>query len=66
MTFERNKQRAISDLVATVLIIAVVMIASVAVGGFVFGIFGQSQSSAQVAVTPKDACNLERRKYFPL
>jgi hypothetical protein len=34
-----------------VLVIAVTMIASVAVGGFVFGIFAQGQNSAQIAVT---------------
>jgi hypothetical protein len=51
MTFKCNKRRAISDVVATVLIIAVVLIASLAVGGFVFGIFGQAQNTATVAVT---------------
>src|SRR5438445_2479836 len=40
-----------SDIIATVLIIAVTLIASVAIGGFVFGIFAQGQNSAQVAVT---------------
>jgi hypothetical protein len=34
-----------------VLIIAVTLIASVAIGGFVFGIFAQGQNSAQIAVT---------------
>src|SRR5712692_9227115 len=45
------KSRAISPIIATVLIIAVTLIASVAIGGFVFGIFAQGQNSAQVAVT---------------
>src|SRR5438445_12327292 len=40
-----------SDIIATVLIIAVTLIASVAIGGFVFGIFAQGQNSAQIAVT---------------
>jgi flagellin-like protein len=44
-------KRAISPIIATVLIIAVTLIASVAIGGFVFGIFAQGQNSAQVAVT---------------
>jgi flagellin-like protein len=47
----QGKRRAISPIIATVLVIAVTMIASVAVGGFVFGIFAQGQNSAQVAVT---------------
>src|SRR6267142_4535527 len=47
----RRERRAISPIIATVLIIAVTLIASVAVSGFVFGIFGQGQNSAQVAVT---------------
>src|SRR6266576_603845 len=45
------KRRAISPIIATVLIIAVTLIASVAIGGFVFGIFSQGQNSAQIAVT---------------
>ena len=44
-------RKAISPIIATVLIIAVTLIASVAIGGFVFGIFGQAQNSAQIAVT---------------
>ena len=46
-----RRRRAISPIIATVLIIAVTLIASVAVGGFVFGIFAQGQNSAQIAVT---------------
>ena len=42
---------AISPIIATVLVIAVTLIASVAVGGFVYGIFGEGENSAQVAVT---------------
>ena len=44
-------RRAISPVIATVMIIAVTLIASVAIGGFVFGIFTQGQNSAQIAVT---------------
>ncbi len=46
-----GQRRAISPIIATVLIIAVTLIASVAIGGFVFGIFAQGQNSARVAVT---------------
>jgi flagellin-like protein len=46
-----GKRKAISPIIATVLIIAVTLIASVAVGGFVFGIFGEGEQDAQVAVT---------------
>ena len=44
-------RKAISPIIATVLIIAVTLIAAVAIGGFVFGIFGSASSSAQVQVT---------------
>jgi flagellin-like protein len=44
-------RRAISPIIATVLIIAVTLIAAVAIGGFVFGIFGTASQTAQVAVT---------------
>jgi len=37
-----------------VLIIAVTLIAAVAIGGFVFGIFGSSSSTAQVSVTSQN------------
>ena len=43
--------RAISPIVATVLIVAVTLVGSVAVAGFVFGVFGTSTNSAEVAVT---------------
>ncbi len=46
-----KSRKAISPIIATVLIIAVTLIASVAIGGFVFGIFAQGQNSAQIAVT---------------
>jgi flagellin-like protein len=52
MRFERRK--AISPIIATVLIIAVTLIAAVAIGGFVFGIFGSSSNSAQIAVTSQN------------
>src|SRR5271156_1847149 len=46
-----SDRKAISPIIATVLIIAVTLIAAVAIGGFVFGIFGSSSNSAQVQVT---------------
>jgi flagellin-like protein len=48
------QRRAISPIIATVLIIAVTLIAAVAIGGFVFGIFGSASSSAQVQVTSQN------------
>src|SRR5437870_5114807 len=50
-TFRSRGRRAISPIVATVLIVAVTLVASVAIAGFVFGVFGTSTNSAQVAVT---------------
>jgi len=44
-------RRAISPIIATVLIIAVTLIAAVAIGGFVFGIFGSASQTANVQVT---------------
>ncbi len=46
-----SKRKAISPIIATVLIIAVTLIAAVAIGGFVFGIFGSSSNSSEVQVT---------------
>jgi flagellin-like protein len=46
-----QKKRAISPIIATVLIIAVTLIAAVAIGGFVFGIFGSASATANVQVT---------------
>jgi flagellin-like protein len=49
-----GQRKAISPIIATVLIIAVTLIAAVAIGGFVFGIFGSASSSAQVQVTSQN------------
>src|SRR3989442_11580575 len=49
--FRLRDRRAISPIVATVLIVAVTLVASVAIAGFVFGIFAQQGNSAQVSVT---------------
>jgi flagellin-like protein len=45
------QRKAISPIIATVLIIAVTLIAAVAIGGFVFGIFGSASATANVQVT---------------
>jgi len=49
--FNRHSRRAISPIVATVLIVAVTLVASVAIAGFVFGIFASQGNTAQIAVT---------------
>src|SRR5579872_621541 len=51
MKTSRDMRKAISPIIATVLIIAVTLIAAVAIGGFVFGIFGTSSQSAAISVT---------------
>ncbi len=47
----QHQRKAISPIIATVLIIAITLIAAVAIGGFVFGLFGSSTNTAQVAAT---------------
>jgi len=44
-----RSEKAISPVLATVLLIAITLIAAVAVGGFVFGLFGTFTSTAQVS-----------------
>ncbi len=51
MKIKYGQRKAISPIIATVLIIAVTLIAAVAIGGFVFGLFGSSSSTAQVTAT---------------
>jgi flagellin-like protein len=46
-----KKRKAISPVLATVILIAITLIAAIAVAGFVFGLFGTFTSSAQVSVT---------------
>ncbi|MEM3684998.1 MAG: type IV pilin N-terminal domain-containing protein [Conexivisphaerales archaeon] len=50
----KGKKKAISPVIATVILIAITLIAAVAIGGFVFGLFGSFTSSAQVSVTGAD------------
>ena len=46
-----RKRQAISPVIATVILIAITLIAAIAIGGFVFGLFGSFTSSAQVIST---------------
>lgn len=46
-----RKRKAISPVIATVILIAITLIASIAIAGFVFGLFGSFTSTAQVSVT---------------
>ncbi|MDE1854204.1 MAG: type IV pilin N-terminal domain-containing protein [Thaumarchaeota archaeon] len=49
MKIKYGQRKAISPIIATVLIIAVTLIAAVAIGGFVFGLFGSSTNTAQIS-----------------
>jgi len=50
MKIHNSKQRkAISPVLATVILIAITLIAAIAIAGFVFGLFGSFTSTAQVA-----------------
>ncbi len=46
----RKNRKAISPVLATVILIAITLIAAVAIATFVFGIFGTSASPAQLSV----------------
>jgi len=43
-----NKRRAISPVLATVILIAITLIAAIAIAGFVFGLFGTFTATARV------------------
>ena len=45
---QRKNRKAISPVLATVILIAITLIAAVAIAGFVFGLFGTFTSTAQV------------------
>jgi flagellin-like protein len=51
MKISGQQRKAISPIVATVLIIAATLIAAAAILGYVFGIFGSASNTANVAVT---------------
>jgi len=45
-----RRRKAISPVLATVILIAITLIAAIAIAGFVFGLFGSFTSTAQVSV----------------
>jgi len=49
MKLTAGKRKAISPVLATVILIAITLIAAIAIAGFVFGLFGSFTSSAQVS-----------------
>jgi flagellin-like protein len=55
MNFEkvrRKNRKAISPVLATVILIAITLIAAIAIAGFVFGLFGSFTSSPQLTASP--------------
>lgn len=44
-------RKAISPVIATVILIAITLIAAIAIAGFVFGLFGSFTSTAQISAT---------------
>jgi flagellin-like protein len=46
-----KRRKAISPVLATVILIAITLIAAIAIAGFVFGLFGSFTSSANVSAT---------------
>jgi len=46
-----RRRKAISPILATVILIAITLIAAIAIAGFVFGLFGSFTSTARVTVT---------------
>src|SRR5215469_4940709 len=49
--FKKQKKKAISPVLATVILIAITLIAAIAIAGFVFGLFGTFTSTAQVSAS---------------
>jgi len=48
---KRSKRKAISPVLATVILIAITLIAAIAIAGFVFGLFGTFTSTARISAT---------------
>ena len=48
---KKGKRKAISPVLATVILIAITLIAAIAIAGFVFGIFGTFTANAQISAT---------------
>jgi flagellin-like protein len=51
MKISGQQRKAISPIVATVLIVAATLIAAAAIIGYVFGVFGSASNTANIAVT---------------
>ena len=51
MKITKSKRKAISPVLATVILIAITLIAAIAIAGFVFGLFGTFTSTARVSAT---------------
>ncbi len=51
MNIGKRNRKAISPVLATVILIAITLIAAIAIAGFVFGLFGTFTSTAQVSAT---------------
>jgi flagellin-like protein len=51
---QRKNRKAISPVLATVILIAITLIAAIAIAGFVFGLFGSFTSTAQVSGSAVD------------
>jgi len=51
MNLKTNRRKAISPVLATVILIAITLIAAIAIAGFVFGLFGTFTSTARIAAT---------------
>ena len=63
----KGKRKAISPVLATVILIAITLIAAIAIAGFVFGLFGTFTSTARVQASvtscvqvagPLEQCNI--------
>ena len=59
ITEKLSKKKAISPILATVILIAITLIAAVAIAGFVFGLFGSFTSTAQISVSASN-CSISQ------
>jgi len=66
LAHQTGKRKAISPVLATVILIAITLIAAIAIAGFVFGLFGSFTKTAQVSasvtsctwISPHEVCTL--------
>jgi len=54
--YGKGKRKAISPVLATVILIAITLIAAIAIAGFVFGLFGSFTATAQISASAV-SCN---------